>query len=402
MKVPFRAAIPAILLIAVFPHCGWAAGPDEAERDPVLPPSLAPDAPTKPGKLQTLTQEEFLGVTSIALSPDGKHAYAAAFKGALVCELGRNVASGRLAFRRSFTGENYQGAVALRLSHDGKMAALSSFGSNSVSLFSRNEESGELTETDHAGGDRPVRGLTFCIDNVFSPDGDFLYTVGANSIGVFKIGDGKLTQVEAVTDPPGDPEAVPPMSNGRGIAISPDGRCLYTSWNESGTVMTHVRDGTTGKLTHLQSLRNGGLIKTGLAGVMQVTLSPKGDFAYTAAGRFGGDNAVCVFAIDPGTGELHPRQELTGKDLPKDFDGGNGIMVSPDGLQVAVACTLSDCLTRFSRDPENGRLKAIDSFECGPPAKPGACNVTYDATGRFLLVADEDSKSVVSFRNATR
>ena len=358
----------------------------------------------KPGLIQTLTHDDFSGVTSIVVSSGGKHAYAASFHKGLITMMTRNPLSGRLTHVKSITGDHYAGAVAFRLSKDGKLGAASAFRSESLILFSRDLETGELTELDHAGGgDKPMAGLGFCIDNVFSPDGNFVYAVGSNSIVCFKIAEGKLVHVETLTEPvkidaKGRPQ-LPRMRGARGIAITPDGKSLITSWNNSGTVMVHSRDFQTGKLTHLQSLSNGDGADAGLKGVMHVTVSPDGAFAYTAGGRMGGENAVCAFSIEPKTGRLNFVQCLTGKDLPPDYDGGNEIAVSPDGFQIAVACTLSDCLTRFNREPESGKLTAGKSFACGPPANPGACGVIYDSTGSHILVADENSSSIVAFRN---
>ena len=319
--------------------------------------------------------------------------------------MGRNPLSGRLTHLKSITGDNYGGAVAFRLSKDGKLGAASAFRSESLILFSRDPETGELAEIDHAGGDKPMAGLNFCIDNVFSPDGKFIYTVGSDSLVSFKIADGKLVHLETLTEPveadaEGNPK-LPRMSGARGVAITPDGKTVLSSWNASGTVMVHSRNLETGKLTFLQAISNGAGADAGLQGVMHITVSPDGTFAYTAGGRFGGENAVCAFSIDR-TGRLNFIQCLKDKDLPQDYDGGNEIVVSPDGFQVAVACTLSDCLTRFNRDPESGKLTAGKGFACGPPANPGACGVIYDSTGSHILVADEDSSSIVAFRNLTR
>jgi 6-phosphogluconolactonase (cycloisomerase 2 family) len=414
--LPFRY-LPALCCFLVFPIV-QAAGPAGPEGGGFRPPVLPPEPPAKPGLIQTLTHVDFSGVTSITLSPDGRHAYAAAFHKGLITLMNRQPATGKLEHVKSITGDHYAGAVAFRLSPDGKWGAASAFRSEAVLLFSRNPETGELTEADHWGGaDRPAFGLEFCVDNVFSPDGKFLYTVGANSITCFKVENGKLTHVEsraeAVQEAGAKREETPEdelqaeqaliTSGGRGIAITPDGKLLLASWNGTGTLTIHRRDPETGKLSAMvQALSNGIGIDKGLAGVMHVTVSPGGDFAYTAGGRFGRENGVCVFSIDSKTGRLAPVQSLTGDDLPKDFDGGNEIAVSPDGLQVAVACTLSDRLSRFSRDPATGRLTAGDGFACGPPANPGACGVTYDSTGGHLLVADENSSSIVAFRNLTR
>ncbi|RYD52490.1 MAG: hypothetical protein EOP83_23195, partial [Verrucomicrobiaceae bacterium] len=344
---------------------------------------------------------------TIYLAPGGKHAYAASFHKGLITMMIRNPMSGRLTHVKSITGDHYRGAVAFRLSKDGKFGAASAFRSEAVILFSRSLETGALTEIDHAGGaDKHMPGLNFCIDNVFSPDGKFLYTAGSDSIVCFEIVNDKLVHVETLTEPveaddEGNPKQ-PQMSGARGIAITPDGKTLFTSWAGSGTLIVHSRNLETGKLTLLQAISNGRGADAGLGGVMHVTVSPDGAFAYTAGGRMGGENAVCAFSIEPKTGRLNFVQCLSGNDLPPDYDGGNEIAVSPDGFQVAVACTLSDCLTRFNRDPESGKLTAGKSFACGPPANPGACGVIYDSTGGNLLVADENSSSIVTFRNLTR
>ena len=387
-----------------------AAGGGLQDIEPMVPgggagiPEFPRAEPDKPGLVQTLTHDDFGGVTSIVVAPGGRHAYAAAFHKGLVSQLARIPATGRLVHEKSLTGAHYAGAVAFRLSKDGKLGAVSAFRSNALVLFRCDPVTGGLAETDHFGGvDKPLPGLGFCVDNVFSPDGKFVYAVGSSAIVAFGIADGKLQHVETVTAPKF--EGLPAeniMSGARGVAISPDGKCLYSTWNGSGTLVVHQRDAKSGKLTLLQTIRNGVEFEKGLKGVMHVALSPAGEHLYTAAGRFGGDDAVCAFSVEKESGRLNFIQCLTGNELPADFGGGNEIVASPDGLQLAVACTLSDCLARFSRDPETGKLRAIDGFACGPPAKPGACGVAYDPTGRFLHVADENSESVVVFRNLTR
>jgi 6-phosphogluconolactonase (cycloisomerase 2 family) len=401
-----KALLPLLQVALVLGGDGAlaASGPGGPGDDKPLVPGLPVEPPAKPGLVQTLKHEDFSGVTSITLAPGGKHAYAASFHKGLVTLMVRNPLTGRLTHVKSITGDHYKGAVSFRLSPDGKWGAASAFRSESVILFRRNPDSGALTEADHFGGaDKGIFGLDFCVDNVFSPDGKFLYTVGSNAICCFKITDGKLAHVETLSEkrrdaPPGEDDQLL-TSGGRGVTVTPDGKLLLSSWNHSGVLLVHTRDPETGKLRFLQAISNGNGADQGLQGVMHVTVSPDGAFAYTAGGRFGGENAVCAFSIEPKTGRLHAIQCLSGNDLPADFGGGNEIAVSPDGRQVAVACTLSDCLARFVRDPETGKLTAGKSFACGPPANPGACGVTYDSTSGHILVADENSGSIVAFRN---
>lgn len=405
---PLLLSLSSALCAVLFSTPLLGAGLDDREGGGgFLPPIIPVEPPAKPGLLQTLTHADFSGVTSITLAPGGKHAYAAAFHQGMISLMIRQPETGKLKFVKSITAPHQRGAVAFRLSKDGKWGAASAFVSEALILFSRDPETGELKETDHAGGpDHPMAALDFCIDNVFSPDGKFVYAVGSTSLVCFKVEDGKLVHVETLSDAAADDEVEAPaarrMSGARGIAVTPDGKTLLSSWCGSGTLMVHSRDLETGKLTFVQAISNGAGVDKGLSGVMHVTVSPEGDFAYTAGGRMGREDAVCVFSIDSKAGRLTPVQSLTGNDLPPDFGGGNEIAVSPDGFQVAVACTTSDCLTRFARDPQTGKLTVGKSFPCGPPANPGACGVTYDVTGRHLLVADENSSSIVAFRNLTR
>lgn len=365
-----------------------------------LPGDPAPPAGARP--IQKLKHEDLGAVTSVVVDQEGTHAYAASYQGCHVTIFERNAKTGRLTFGRSLTGDHYKGSVAFRLSADQKWGAASCFNSESVILFGRNPETGELEELDHAGAGAPGDGLDFCIDNVFSPDGAFLYTVGSDAIAVFSTADRKLKQVETFREAMAVPQAdTQPgaglMSNGRGIAISPDGRWLYTAWTGSGTLLVCSRDSVTGKLTQLQAVQNGQDVDGGLDGVMRVTVDPKGKTVYTSSGRFGGTDAVCAFTVMP-DGKLICDQILKAADLPAGFSGGNEIALSPSGSELAVACTLSDQLARFSRDPKTGRLKALESVASGEAALPGAAGVTYSPDGEFIHVADETSDSVVTFK----
>jgi 6-phosphogluconolactonase (cycloisomerase 2 family) len=134
---------------------------------------------------------------------------------------------------------------------------------------------------------------------------------------------------------------------------------------------------------------------------MHCTTSPDGKFVYTASGRFGGKDAVNCYKVGL-AGRLVLVQELMGEDLPEGFGGGNEIVVSPNGRLVAVACTTSDKLARFSRNPQSGELTIIEVIQSGAQALPGAAGVAFDSTGQHLLVADENSNSIVTFRNSGR
>src|SRR4051794_15848814 len=82
---------------------------------------------------------------------------------------------------------------------------------------------------------------------------------------------GRLKLVESV--PRDDLVAV------TGVAISPDGKYLYSASWQAATLSTFARDAKTGKLEHKQTLSSPEL----LAGSTSVTVSPDGRFALAVA-----------------------------------------------------------------------------------------------------------------------
>ena len=360
---------------------------------------LEEENPPKVAETQRLPHVEMGQVTSITVSRDGNQAYAASFGAGTLSILDRDPITGTLKFRKSLKAAHHPRLVAFRLSPDGKFGAGSDFGADNLILFSRDPKTGDLKEVDHVNKNKVMPELGFCIDNVFSPDSRYLYAVGSMALTVFEIVDSKLVHLESHTDPNQGQAAGAIMSGARGVAISPNGKWVYSSWNQSGSLVVHQRDPDTGLLTLAQALRAGGKVPVkGLTSVMHCTVSPDGNFVYTSGGRFGGADAVCCFKVGI-EGNLTLVQQLLGDDLPEGFGGGNEIAISPKGDLVAVACTTADQLARFSRDRNTGRLEAIDSVQSGEEDTPGAAGVCFDPTGRDILVADENSNSIVVFRN---
>lgn len=340
-----------------------------------------------------LESDDMRQVTSIVMSKDGKQAYAAAFGSNTVTIIDRNPKNGELKVRESLQDPSVNGLVAFRLSPDQSYGAGSGFGSNSLVLYARDLDSGALEQLDHIGGAaNPIPGLNFCVDNAFSSDSRFIYTIGSQAICVFEIVGKRLQQVQSFTLAP-DENGRPQLSDGRGISVSHDGKWVFSAWQGSGTLVVCRRDRQTGKLRHVQTLKD----QPHLRGVMRLTVSSDDSFIYTSSGRFNGNNAVSVFSVND-LGMLTPVQSLGPNALPQKFDGGNEIVISPDGRDVMVACTRSDHLTHFSRNPLSGKLKAIDCRQSGEKATPGAAGVAFSPDGGFVLVADEDSHSIVSFK----
>lgn len=401
------------LLVAFVSPLGGApsapVGPDSG------PGQLFPLIPGIPPPILKLRQvqvvedaETLRDVTSIVIDPTGRHAYTAAFNANRVGLFDRNPRTGELTLRNTYSSELTQAVVAFRLSPDGRFGAAASFRSDALVVYRRDLETGELTEIGSLQ-DENWPGLNFCIDAVFSPDSRFVHSVGSRGITVVEVRDDGIRWIQNVSDADhlgGDVATEPAhaelreMAGGRGIAASRDGSWIASTWNSSGCLILHRRDPRTGELSHFQTLRDDE-VNRGLTGVMRVAISDDSRFIHTSGGRFGGLDAVCVFEV-PAGGQAVWHQSILGEALGAGFGGGNEIVLSPTEDEVAVACTRSDHVVRFSRNPLDGTLADPSATPSGPEAAPGPAGVCYSPDGRHLYSADEKSHAVVVFRREKR
>lgn len=345
----------------------------------------------------SVQRPELTGITSVAVSPDGRYLYTAAFQASTIGTFKRDPETGILTAPTFISdGRNLSGVVALRLSEDGNRAAATAFVSQTVTLFSRDPSTGELSVLDRArNGEDSVTSMFWPIDASFSPDGRFLYVISGKlpgSLSVFGVSEeGDLSLIEESTGHDGC------FADARGILLSPDGSSLYITSAGAHTLTVLDRDAQTGKVSIRHILKDG-QEANGLGGAMRVTRSADGRYIYVSSGRFGGDNAVTVFSLRP-DGSLQLVQELIGARGGLDlFTGGNEIYLSPDGFHVFVAGTLSGTVAHFSRDPDTGVLSLLEMLYQGTGSAAG---VGMDPEGNNLYVAAENEGAVTIYRKTS-
>ncbi|HEX8054367.1 MAG TPA: Ig-like domain-containing protein [Thermoleophilaceae bacterium] len=173
----------------------------------------------------------------------------------------------------------------------------------------------------------------------------------------------------------------------KAVATSPDGRHVYVFSNASATIQTFTRDEATGALTRVPGAdgcvsdpgTEGCRAVRGLTAGFDIAVSPDGRSVYTAAFS---DSAIAVFARDPGTGRLTQPDGAAGcvastvADGCTDARAVNGIRsvaVSPDGRTVYGAASVDDGVAVFTRNPDTGVLTQ--------PAGAAGCLVENPATG---------------------
>jgi len=271
------------------------------------------------------------GADAIAVSPDGRTVYVAAFHGNAIAVLARDPATGALTQAAGAAGcvaadaaDGCGPALALTapeglaVSPDGTTVHVASALANAVLTFSRDAATGALTQlADGAGclaaglvaGCGPARALLGPNSVAVTPDGSAAYVASVLSASLTGFArssaTGALTQYDGlagcVTSRPTTRCGVGRGLRGpEGVAVSPDGRNVYVASFLSGGIGVFVRDPATG--TVRQAGRRAGCITMAprdgcrrgraLAGVTSVVVSPDGRHVY--AGAFG-SNAVTTF-----------------------------------------------------------------------------------------------------------
>ncbi len=336
--------------------------------------------------------------TAVAISPDGRNAYAIGLDDSLSI-MARDPVSGALTPLACVTSDGTDsrgGACATRASMHGPVdVVVSPDGQNvyvasdeEITEFDRDPATGLLSEpqgtaacvsTDGSGG--------ACVDGknvgdvgslAFSPDGSTLYAA-ANHGGIAilrRAPDGSLSQSTdprsgCITENGADQDNLndtmacvdgKALGTIAGLAVAPDGKTVYASDFEGSGVAVLDRDQNTGELGQSAD-------RTGC-------LSESGDDA--------GDTGVCTQAIS--------------------LDGPGSVQVSPDGRNVYVAAFLASSVAVFGRDPASGQLNQLPGLAAclsgdgseQPGGPTGACGVArgleqplglaFTADGRNLYV----------------
>ena len=194
-------------------------------------------------------------IRGVAVSPDGKHLYAAGSVDSAVGVFSRDSTTGALIFVEVIKDDvgvvdGLNGAISVSVSPDGKHVYAAGINDNALAVFSRNSTTGTLTFVE------------FLQDGVGGVDG---------------------------------------LADIRWVTVSPDGKHVYTAASSDNALAVFSRSTTTGALTFVTTSKDGVGGVDGLLAARSVTVSSDGKHVYSASG---GDNAVAGFSRNPTTGVL--------------------------------------------------------------------------------------------------
>ena len=396
----------------------------------------------------------------IAISPDGRHAYVAAYGSNAVAIFARSARTGslrQLPGRRGCIGHEGAGPCgsaralarpsAVAVSPDGRNVYVAASASGALAVFARDRQTGALRQLAGPNGcisQRPGggcaggRALQEPVAVAVSPDGGHVYVANRrfpSAVAVLsRRNDGTLTQDSGPAgciSRGGLAGCVPAraLSSPEDVVVSRDSQSVLVASSGTKAVLS-LRTGPAG-LTQPEGsagcIANAGAegcaMGHALQGPVELALAPDGRGLYVASSA---SDAVSVLRRNRRTGEL---SQARGKPGCLSHSGGGagrcgvgraldevwGIAVSPDGRNVYHVSAKVNAMGINRRDPATGRLTPLAGRRgcfirggvLGCPEGRGltvAVAVTVSPDGRNVYVASEDAYlgAIAIFRRFAR
>jgi DNA-binding beta-propeller fold protein YncE len=383
-------------------------------------------------------------IDDIALSPDGRTVYGASGASDAVVTLNQT-GGGSLAFAGCIedndppdgpdacatSTDGLNSAEDVVVSPDGRQVYAVSMNDDAIVHFNRAAD-GSLSAVscidDNDAGDGPdtCGASTDGMDNphalAISPDGNDLYVVTSADNAVVHFDRAPITGTLIATGAAGcyedndvGPDAcattAPGLDGSDDIAVSPDGRSVYATSNDSGdSAVVGFARAPNGNLAPLSCIDDVDAAESpetcaataeGLADIERLALSPDGSSLYTVSGE---DAAIAHFDRDPATGALSPRDCLGGDDCPDlpvgSLTGAQGVGVSPDGRFVYLSSAGTDVVLTLRRAGDGSLAQAgcaKKTILAGCQAAPLFGNprgLVVSPDGNRLYLADDGSQTV--------
>ncbi|MCP4697869.1 MAG: beta-propeller fold lactonase family protein [Gammaproteobacteria bacterium] len=341
------------------------------------------------------------GVIDLAISPDGKHVYTAAFQNNAVAVFRRDPASGDLTFiemrRNGFEGvTGISGASGVAAGGaDGNTVYVSGYNSSTLAAFNRNSDTGsldipaQLLSTGTEEGKPPVL-VTWPLG--VAAAGEFVYVAafGNNAVSAVRRdpADGSLSFVASYQN---GTENIQGLNGVNTVKVSPDGKQVYTVSNTDSALAVFNRDTSTGELTFRESFQNGqqdgAKSVSGLAGASDAAVSADG-YIYVAGNT---DSAIAIFKRDA-AGDVSFVEACC--DNQPTLSGVYGVAVhitsfystNPDGLSI------------FARDENSGLLTFQSVLAAGAGGGlSGVRNLEVSSDGEHIYAVSSSENAIVIF-----
>ncbi len=253
-----------------------------------------------------------------------------------------------------------------------------------------------------------VTGLIGVSDIAVSADGKFVYSAAyaSSSVACFSrdLLTGKLTLRSVIKE---NVAGITGLAAVFSIAVSSDNKSVYVASPTTSRVTSFSRNTTTGALTFVNTLVSNTNGMT-LNGFVSVYVSPDGKWVYGVAAGGTTTNGLGVFSRDTQTGAItFVEQHLHGVDgnlLGQDFNASGSpiknIATSADGKFLYVTATVSNTVSVYSIDQITGRLTLVAVYRDGVNGVDGllgASSLLLSPDGKHLYVSGQKEHSIAVF-----
>jgi len=259
-----------------------------------------------------------------------------------------------------------------------------------VSAFAMDPASGGLSliSQRHSQGGAPC---------YLAPDANGRYLLVANykggNIVVFPIGgDGVLDKPSEVVTHSGSGQHPQPQTSAHphSIVLDPAGNYVFVPDLGLDRVMQYRFDSNAGRLQPNQPAWTEAQAGSG---PRHLVFHPNGLNAYVINEL---NSTITVFAYDASRGQLKPIQ--TAPTIPDGYSGPNtaaDLHLTPDGRLLLGSNRGHDSIACYAIEAGSGRLSALDVVPTQGKTPRG---FAIDPSGTYVLVANQDSHSIVTFR----
>lgn len=305
------------------------------------------------GKAQWLSNTEAVNPSYLAVAPGGSFLYACTesrtINGGGVSAFGFNRQKGNLTFinKQSSGGDN---PAYVSVHKSGKWIVAGNYTGGNLSAFNANEDGSlrpfsQLIQHSGSSINKQRQGQPHVHATVFSPKGDHLLVtdLGMDKIMIYKF---NSSQHQPITPSPLPFLSTVPGSGPRHIVFHPNKKFAFVIEEMSGAVSAY--NYKNGKLEALQRIAAHPDTAKGDFGSADIHVSPDGKFLY--ASNRGNENNIAIFSIGRQGKLTHVGYQSTLGKRPRNFT------IDPSGRYLLVANQQTNNIVIFKRDEKTGLL----------------------------------------------